>query len=282
MSDFLNKVSEKFDMLTHSQKTVAAYVLDNLDTIAFNTLEDIAYKIGVSTTTIIRFARILGFNGYSDMQKEIQTVIRNKVTLPERLSVATTHTTKDKLLTDCFKNDIMNINRTLKMLSEDNLSVVVDSIANAGNIYIVGMRSSFALAHYTASRLGQIKENVRLIQSVGMIYPEEIVGAKAGDICIAFLFPRYSKTTANIVSWFKKKGIKVILITSQSHVAVDSYADIILPCDVSGISYKNSFVAPMCLINYIAAAVALNNYDESIKTLKQTEDILSQGYYLGL
>lgn len=282
MSDFLNKISEKYDLLTHSQKTVATYVLDNLDTIAFYTLEDIAYKIGVSTTTIIRFARILGFNGYSDMQKEIQSVIRNKITLPERLSASTSHTTQDKLFTDSFKNDISNINSTLKMLSENDLKLTVDSIVNASNIYIIGMRSSFALAHYTASRLGQIKTNVRLMQSIGMFYPEEMVGAKPGDVCIAFLFPRYSKTAANIVSWFKKKGITVILITSQSHVAVNSYADIILPCNVSGISFKNSFAAPMCLINYIAAAVAFNNYDEAMKTLKQTEDILSQGYYLGL
>jgi DNA-binding MurR/RpiR family transcriptional regulator len=282
MSDLLNKISEKFDSLTHSQKTVATYVLDNLETIAFNTLEDIAYKIGVSSTTIIRFARILGFNGYSDMQKEIQSVIRNKVTLPERLSAATSHTAKDKLLADSFKNDIANINSTLKMLTEDDLRVTIDSIINACNIYIIGMRSSFALAHYAASRFGQIKENVRLMQSVGMIYPEEMVGAKSGDVCLAFLFPRYTKTTANIISWFKKKGVKVILVTSQSRVAVDSYADVILSCNVSGISFKNSFVAPMCLVNYIAAAVALNNYEEAMQTLKQTEDILSQGYYLGL
>jgi DNA-binding MurR/RpiR family transcriptional regulator len=282
MSDLLNIISEKFDSLTHSQKTVATYVLDNLDTIAFNTLEDIAYKIGVSSTTIIRFARILGFNGYSDLQKEIQSVIRNKVTLPERLSAATSHTTEDKLLADSFKNDIANINSTLKMLSENDLRAAINSISNARNIYIIGMRSSFALAHYAASRLGQIKENVRLIQSVGMIYPEEIVGVKTGDICIAFLFPRYSRTTANAVSWLKKKGAKVILVTSQSHVAVDSYGDIILPCNVSGVSFKNSFVAPMCLVNYIAAAVAFSNYDEAMRTLKQTEDILSQGYYLGL
>ena len=74
----------------------------------------------------------------------------------------------------------------------------------------------------------------------------------------------------------------VVLITSQSHVAVDSYGDIILPCNVNGISFKNSFVAPMCLINYIAAAVALNDYDGAMKNLKQTEEILGQGYYLGL
>lgn len=282
MSEFLDNISVKFDSLTYSQKTIASYFMDNLDTIAFYTLENIALEIGVSTTTIIRFARAMGYSGYSDMQKDVQSIVRNKVTLPERLSAATTHTKQDTLLADSFKNDISNINNTLKLLSENDLEKAIDTIINSQNTYIIGLRSSFALAHYTASRLGQIKENVRLLQSSGMTYPEEIVGAKPGDVCIAFLFPRYSKTAANIVTWLKKRGVTVILFTSQSHVAVDSYGDIILPCYINSFSFKNSFAAPICLINYIANALAFKDYERAMKTLKQTEEILSQGYYLGL
>lgn len=282
MSEFLDNISEKFDSFTYSQKTIASYFMDNLDTIAFYTLENLALEIGVSTTTIIRFARIMGYSGYSDMQKDIQSIVRNKVTLPERLSAATAHTKQDMLLMNSFKNDISNINGTLKMLSENDLEKALDAIINAQNTYIIGLRSSFALAHYTSSRLGQIRENVRLIQSAGMTYPEEIIGAKPGDVCIAFLFPRYSKTAANIVAWFKKKGVTVVLFTSQSHVAVDSYGDIILPCYINSFSFKNSFAAPICLINYISNAIAFKDYERAMKTLKQTEEILSQGYYLGL
>lgn len=282
MSEFLDNISNKFNSFTHSQKTIATYFMDNLDTIAFYTLENLALEIGVSTTTVIRFAQLMGYSGYSDMQKDIQSIVRNKVTLPERLSAATTHTNQDTLLINTFRNDISNINNTLKVLSENDLEKTLDAIINSQNTFIIGLRSSFALAHYTASRLGQIKENVRLIQSAGMAYPEEIIGAKSGDVCIAFLFPRYSKTAANIVSWFKKKGVTVILFTSQSHVAVDSYGDIILPCYINSFSFKNSFAAPICLINYISNAIAFKDYERAMKTLKQTEEILNQGYYLGL
>jgi DNA-binding MurR/RpiR family transcriptional regulator len=115
-----------------------------------------------------------------------------------------------------------------------------------------------------------------------MGFPEEIINAKENDVCIGFMFPRYSKHTANILSWFKQRGVKIILITSPNWSTVKHYGDIILPCYVNSISFKNSFVAPMCLINYITAAIAMDDLPGAMEVIKQTEQILSQGYYLGL
>ncbi len=144
------------------------------------------------------------------------------------------------------------------------------------------MRSSFSIAYYMASRLGEIKKNVHFIQSTGMLYPEEIVGADAGDVCIAYFFPRYSKIASNIISWLKKQGVKIILFTSLNNLAARRYGDIILPCGLKSISYKNSLTAPICLTNYLVAELAKQNYDEAREVLRRTEDILSTGYYLGL
>ncbi len=281
MSDILTKISEEFNSFTHSQKAVANYVIENTNTLAFSTLDDFAMQIGVSTTTVIRFARTLGYSGYSDMQKDIQNLIRDKVSLPERLN-SSINVGEDQLLVDSFNNDINDINSTLEGLSKEDLHQAIEMILSAKNIYLLGLRSSFSLSYYTASRLGQIRKNVHLIQSVGMGFPEEIIGAQESDVCIGFMFPRYSKHTANILSWLKQNGVKIILITSQNWVSVKNYGDVILPCCVNSISFKNSFVAPMCLINYIAAAVALDDFSGAMEVLKQTESILSQGYYLGL
>jgi DNA-binding MurR/RpiR family transcriptional regulator len=281
MSDILTKISEEFNSFTHSQKAVANYVIENTNTLAFSTLDDFAMQIGVSTTTVIRFARTLGYSGYSDMQKDIQNIIRDKVSLPERL-LPNTNVDEDQLLADTFSNDINDINSTLAGLSKEDLHQAIEMILSAKNIYLLGLRSSFSLSYYMASRLGQIRKNVHLIQSVGMDFPEEIIGAQESDICIGFMFPRYSKHTANILSWFKQNGVKIILVTSQNWISVKDYGDIILPCCVNSISFKNSFVAPMCLINYIAAAVAMDDFSGAMEVLKQTEKVLSQGYYLGL
>ena len=281
MSGFMNKISENFDMFTHSQKAVANYLMDNLDHVAFCTLEDIAARIGVSTTTVIRFSRVLGYAGFSEMQKDIQSNIKSKVALPERLDNMMV-LSDNQLLNESFANDIQNIKKTMAAQNDEDLQKVIRHISDARNVYILGMRSSFSIAHYLASRLGEIKKNVRLVQSIGMIYPEEIVGAEKGDICIAYLFPRYSKIAATIISWLKNMGVEVILVTSLNYSAVSGYGDIILPCAISSISYKNSFAAPLCLTNYLIAALAKNNYEESRETLARTESILSQGYYLGL
>jgi len=255
--------------------------MNSLDSCAFDTLEEISEKIGVSTTTVIRFSRALGYAGYSEMQKDIQSNIQNKVALPERLR-NTLYTSDNQMLQDSFSNDIQNIQKTLEAQNDENLNKVVEKVTAARQVYVLGMRSSFAVAFYMASRLGEIKKGVRLIDSIGMLYPEEIVDATENDVCIAFMFPRYSKMTATAISWLKNQGVEIILFTSMNPLPVAGYGDIILPCAISSISYKNSYAAPMCLTNYLIAAIAKNNYDESKEVLAKTETILKQGYYLGL
>jgi len=281
MANFSSKVTDVLPSLTHSQRTVADYVLENMDAMAFATLDDAAMKIGVSTTTVIRFARSLGYSGYSDMQKDIQSQMMDKVSLPERLTNSRQRVSLGKLLQETMNNDIANITETVNNLPEAALQGAVAEILRARHVYILGMRSSFALAHYTASRLGQIRPHTRLVQSAGMIFPEEMVGSGPEDVCIAFLFPRFSKTTANLIMWLRGMGVRVILFTSQNYVTVQSYGDIIIPCRVKGNSFKNSFTGPMCVINYLAATLAMECGD-SLATLQQTEEFLKKGYYLGL
>ena len=269
MSNFLQNLNDNFDTFTRSQKLVADYLSENLNAIAFCTLEELAEKIGVSTTTFIRFSRHLGYNGYTQMQKDIQNSIQTKVSLPERLNSQKFYP-GDTLLTESFQNDILNIQRTLEAQNPEDLKAIIDCVSDAPNVYVVGMRSSFSISYYMASRLSEIRENIHLVQSVGMLYPEEIVSAKKGDVCIAYLFPRYSKLTATILSWFRNKGVKIILFTSQNYSAVRGYGDIILPCSISSLSYKNSFAAPLSLSNYLIAAISQQNFKESQSCLLYT------------
>ncbi|WP_418748014.1 MurR/RpiR family transcriptional regulator [Frisingicoccus sp.] len=281
MSDFLTNLNQHFDSFTHSQKLTANYLTDHMTEFAFSTLENLAEKIDVSTTTVIRFSRALGYKGFSEMQRDIQAELKQKESLPGRLAdmppISDNH-----LLRESFENDIKNIRKTLEVQRDEDLKKAVEIISGAKNIYVLGMRSSFAVAHYMASQLGEIKKHVNLIQSIGMIYPEEIVGAGEGDVCIAYLFPRYSKVAATMITWLREHGAKVVLITSMNYGAVSGYGDVILPCAISSVTYKNSFAAPLCLTNYMIAALAKQNYEEAKEVLSRTESILAQGYYLGI
>lgn len=278
---FDEKIRETYADLTYSQRKVANYVQEKYEDVAFETLEKLAAKAGVSTTTVIRFARALGCSGYSEMQEAIKKEIQTKGSLPDRLERAAV-TSDNDLLSEAFTTDINNINETFAGLHPEELETAIRLISGARNIYVLGMRSSFSLAHYMVSRLGEIKKNVRFIQSTGLIYPEEIVSADAGDVCIAYIFPRYSKTGINILAWMRSRGVKVVLITSNNNLPVRSYGDVCFHCAIQSVSCKNSLTAPMCLTNYLVAELALRNYDEAHEVLSRTEEILSTGFYLGI
>ena len=264
------KISAAYSALTYSQRKVANYVQEKYEDVAFETLEKLAAKAGVSTTTVIRFSQ-------EDIKKEIQT----KGSLPDRLERAAAVSDND-LLSDTFTTDINNLNQTFAGLQPDELEAAIRLISGAKNIYVLGMRSSFSLAHYMVSRLGEIKKNVHFVQLTGLIYPEEIVSADVGDVCIAYIFPRYSKTGINILAWMRSRGVKIVLITSNNNLPVRSYGDICFRCAIQSVSCKNSLTAPMCLTNYLVAELALRNYDEAHEVLSRTEEILSTGFYLGI
>lgn len=282
MSDFFDNVRKLYGGLTNTQKQVADFILEHPDVIAFKRLEELAMMIGVSTTSVIRFARSVGYKGYADMQQDIQQSIVGKASLPDRLIDAVKSTKQDQLLIDSFKRDIDNIASTLHLLSEDDLAKAVSSIIAAQNIYVLGTRGNFSVAHYLGYRLSQIKRGVHLVSGLSMDYPEEIASIRRGDVCIAFLTPRYSRMTANLVAWMKKRGVMIILFTKEGSNEINLYGDIILPCRTDGISYKSSLIALFAVCNYILAAVVPQNHDESMEVLAQTEELLGQGFFLGL
>ncbi|MDO5139964.1 MAG: MurR/RpiR family transcriptional regulator [Eubacteriales bacterium] len=281
MEKIIDRITRDFGTYTNSHKAVATYILANYDESAFMTLEQLSSSAGVSTTTVIRFARELGYDGYSSMQDALRIDLRTKVSLPERLDYNIS-LPNDELLKQVLYTEINNIEQTFKSIDMKQVEKAVQLISSSDDVYIVGLRRSFSLASYTYSRLAQAREKVRLISSIGINYPEEIVNASEYDVCIAFLFPRYSQTTLSILNYFKTKGVGIILITSLNHIAIDKYADIILPCETSCISGKTSYVAPLSLINYMMALYIQENKATAREMLNKTEDVLSSGVILGL
>ena len=279
MMNLIKEIENTYDEMTESHKKVATYVVHNSQDAAFLTLEEMAERIGVSTTTIIRFARSLGFNGYTDFLEHVQKYIRAKVGLPERLHVAVDNMDYDDLLLQTFNQDVSNIQATLQTLSSEKLAATIDMIMSAKTIYVIGLRSSFCMAHYFATALGQIRENVRLIEAVGATYPEEIISVKENDLCIAFSFPRNARVTLEVTRWMKSEGVKVIAVTNSVLSPMSEIADLLLPCEVKGVLFKASPAAPMSLINYIIASVATRDKEGAYNMLSKTEKLLRQGHY---
>ena len=257
MNIFSNKINELLPKMTNSQKSVAKYYLDNFVTVAFLTLDEVAMKIDVSTTTVIRFARLLGYSGFSEMQKDIQNTLINKVSLPQRVTtLQTSMENQNHLLVNSMQSDIDDIITTFNQLDPTILDNVINTINNASTVYILGLRSSFALAHYFTSRLAQIRPHVKLIQTAGMLFPEDFNGCNENDVCIAFLFPRYSKTTYDLLKWLKRRNTPVILITAPNTKEFLITLNII-SCSISSISFQELFRRPYCFNKLSFSALAI-------------------------
>lgn len=279
-TDIIELIKEKYSIFTRSQKVVGDYILDKTDSIIFSSLDKVAAEIGVSTTTVIRFARSLGFAGYSELQEQIRKQVMYKKSLPSRLNVADEVLEEDDLAAQVFQNDVFNIQETLNCLDKEQVKKAVDMLCEAKNISILGMRGSFPLAYSMALTLGEVKKNVRLIEGVGMAYPEEVLGMGEGDVCLVYAFPRYLRMVVDMMRGMKERGVTIILITSQAYQKLEALADVILPCFVEGYSFKSSMVAPLVLNNYIITAVTIRRSSEAKEMLALTEDWLNRGLFL--
>lgn len=282
MSDLSYKITSVYTTLTQTERKAANYITENSNAIAFESLDNLALKIGVSTTSIIRLAKALGYSGYAEMRQSIQENLNGTIagSMRKRFIASDKISDTDKMLMSYLNKNMEIIKNTFESQRTEDLQDAINTITNAKNVYVIGLSDSFTLAYNMSIRLGQIRKSVHLMQSVGAIFPMELQDAGPEDVCIGFLFPSYSKVTANILAMMKMNGTRVILFTSQNTAPVKEYGDIILPCDISVINIKDSNVGPLCLSDYIVDAIAVGSYDKSMEVLSKTEEIISHGYYL--
>lgn len=279
----ISRIQQNYDNLTKTEQLIANYIVGHYSEIAFQTLGDLAESIEVSTTSVIRFARAIGYAGFTPMQESIQRGLVKKMTLPERYDENYSSLKKGGVLQDLLNAEINNLQRTTELIDKKALQKAVKAINAAHTIYLLGARGTFGLAHTMMSNLSQIKEHVHLVSGVGGIYPEEIVGAKKGDVCIAYLFPRYQKMMSSLLAWMKSRGVIIILITTDSYNSIKHLGDIFLTCSLqSGIMTKDSMIPPMFVSNYLFACVMAENYEETRAKLEDMEDILDKGFYFGV
>ena len=281
MENIIKLIYNNYDNYTNSEKTIADYIINNFNNITYDTLSSLAQKIGVSTTSIIRFAKELNFNGYSELQESIRAYADSD----DPFNVARNfREMENQDISDMFEKslnkDIENLKKTINSLSKDDLEKAIDYLANARRIYVMGYNDSFTMAYYMAARLGQVRESVSLLQGVGGLYPMEIASSNEEDLLVAYLFPRYSMNTVNIINKVKINGTKVLIITAHDTTKIRHFADVILPTYVYGSGVRESYIAPLSLSSYLASSVALVNPEKSSKFINYTERVLQTGYYL--
>ena len=270
----LARGSSKF---SKGQRVIAKYILNNYDKAAFMTAGKLGRIVGVSESTVVRFAAELGYDGYPSMRKALQEMIRNRLTSVQRIEVANSMIDDTDLVKSIIGSDMQNLQATLELLENDSFNKLVDSIVEAKNIYIVGMRTSTSLATFLGLYLNLLRDNVNVVHDTAAseIY-EQIIRISTGDLFIGISFPRYSSHTVDAMQFAKKMGAKTAAITDSSASPLNGIADVCLHAKSHMVSFLDPLVAPMSLINAIIVAVGIRNKERVSETFERLEKIWSE------
>ncbi|WP_295748768.1 MurR/RpiR family transcriptional regulator [uncultured Oscillibacter sp.] len=256
--DILHQLEQGKDGFSKGQKRIASYILENYDKAAFMTASRLGLLAGVSESTVVRFASELGYDGYPSMQRALQDMIRSRLTSTQRIQQAGNLFSGQDILPAVLQSDIDKLRQMSGRIDQREFSRVLDKIMNSRHIYILGVRSSSFVAGYLHFYMHLLSENVTLIQSnaAGEMF-EQMLRMGDGDVLIAISFPRYSNVTINTVKFARDRGASIIAITDNELSPVYQLSDaaLLAPCEM--ISFVDSMVAPLSLIN--ALLVALSN-----------------------
>ena len=276
-NDLLSVLARGSSKFSKGQRVIAKYILNNYDKAAFMTAGKLGRIVGVSESTVVRFAAELGYDGYPSMRKALQEMIRNRLTSVQRIEVAKSMIDDTDLIKSIIGSDMQNLQATMDILEQDSFNMLVDSIMEAKNIYIVGMRTSTSLSTFLGLYLNLLRGNVNVVHDTAAseIY-EQIIRIGQGDLFIGISFPRYSSHTVDAMQFAKKMGAKTAALTDGASSPLNGIADVCLHAKSDMVSFLDSLVAPMSLINAIIVAVGIRNKERVSETFERLEKIWSE------
>lgn len=256
------------------QKKIAAYIRENYDKVAFMTASKLGATVGVSESTVVRFATEIGYDGYPQLQQAIQEMIRNKLTMEQRMNVTAARIGDSDVLDYVFNQDIDVIRRTMEETSHEDFYRAVDAITASRKIYILAARSALALGTFLFNYLNMLFENVLLVQSTseGEIF-EQMIHLNENDTVIGISFPRYSRKVAHAMEFAHKQGAKVVAITDSNVSPIAENADFTLLARSDIASIVDSLCAPLSLINALIVMITIKKSGEVKQTFQKLEDI---------
>ena len=272
ITHLLTRIDVHMNSFSKGQKRIALYIEEHYDKAAFMTASKLGETVGVSESTVVRFATELGYDGYPKLQKAMQEMIRNKLTSVQRIEVTSNRIGDDSVLDNVLNQDIEKIRRTLDETSREEFNRAVDCICNAGRIYIFGVRSTASIANFLAYYFELIFDNVRVVDTASSTSAfEQIFRITEKDVMIGISFPRYSSMAVEVMDFARSRGAHAIAITDSMASPLVHTADSILIARSDMASIVDSLVAPLSLINALIVATVLKKKDEVSNTFSELE-----------
>ena len=273
-SDILTLLQEKAPLFSKGQRLIARFITESYDKAAFMTANRLGKTVGVSESTVVRFAVELGYDGYPSMQKAMQEMVVNRLTSVQRIEVAHDRIANQDIVSMVLQADMDKLHQTKETLDRDEFQNAVDAVLNAKSIYILGVRSAATLASFLGYYLNYMFPNVHIVTASGASEMfEQIVGVGSEDAVIAFSFPRYSTTTAKGAQYCRSTGATVIGVTDNRLSPLGQNCDYVLLTKSDMVSLVDSLVAPLSVTNALIVALAAKREKELAKTFNELEHI---------
>ena len=276
--DLLINIQKKMPYLSKGQKRIANFLIEHLDKAVYLTASKLGEISGVSESTVVRFAIEMGFDGYPKLQKAIEELVRNKLTAVQRIEVTSDRIERDKnILKSVLKADSERICMTLNEIDENTFEEAVNKILSARKIYVVGGRSSASLSNFLSFYLNLMVDNVIGVNSSNVTEVfEQIYRIEETDVFIGISFPRYSQKTIKAMEYAFNKNAFTIAITDSLFSPLAKFAKNCLPAHSDMISFVDSLVAPLSVINALLVSVSVNKKDDIIKNLANLEGLWNE------
>ncbi len=271
--DLIKMIHSNYNKFSKGQKAIAQFIIDHYDKAAFMTAAKIGKTVDVSESTVVRFATALGFDGYPELQQALQVMIKNKLTTVQRISMDEVPTDSEVFIKKVLKNELHSLRNYTEEIDMQKLSKAADLILGARKIYILGMRVSYTLALYLGFYLDVILENVKVInQNANSIF-EQLIRVTEDDLLIVISYPRYSKQTMDAVNFAIDKKAKVIAITDTESSPFYDLADVALLGKSNMVSFVDSLVTPMAVINSLIMTVGFKEKEDIVKYFDMLEEV---------
>ena len=272
--DILSTLQAKLHNFSKGQRAIACFIIENYDKAAFLTASKLGKMVGVSESTVVRFAVELGYEGYPSMQKAMQEMVLNRLTSVQRIGVTNDRIGNQDVVSMVVQEDMDRLRQTAEILDRDAFRMAVKTLLDARRIYILGVRSTSALANFLGYYLNYMFDNVHVVTTSGegeMF--EKLVGIDATDVVVAFSFPRYSNATLKGASYCRNVGARVIGITNSAVSPLAESCDHVLVAKSNMVSMVDSLVAPLSVVNALVVALAAQREEKLSKNFDTLERV---------
>ena len=273
-SQLSDRIKMKSATFSKGQRLIAKYIEEHSDKVAFMTASRLGATVGVSESTVVRFATEIGYSGYPALQQAMQEMIRSKLTSVQRLEMTSSNIAPERLLDAVLEQDIDILRRTKETVNREDFYRAADALQRAQRVYILGAGSSLALATFLSHYFRLVFDTVHLVEATSeATILKQMIHAGEGDAIIAISFPRYSKKAAKALQYASDRGVSTIAITDSPLSPLARHASHVLLARSDMVSFVDSLVGPLSLINALIVTVAIRRKGEVADTLRKIENI---------